>query len=811
MKRAVLAACAAAAAATVGWALAPPDPLGPTRPVRLDAWRIVGPGGGGTTRRPAVSPHDPKVAVLGCDMTGAYVTADGGASWRMFNLGSVPSAFAFDPRNPSVIYAGAEGVYKSEDAGRSWRLVLPDPGQGTVERSIGDHGDRVFFTSDPAYPGSGRSVTVHAIAVDEDDASHVLVAASAADSPVPGTPASPTLLIESRDGGRRWSRTAEIGPERIFAIDATSANRGPGIRAIGESGVHVVRAGTPWEHHAAPGGARFTSGSLARDPRSGVVFAYATVPLARGGGAVAGGIQVSDDEGRSWKARSGALLDAVREVGRGEGWGTAKGSLPSLGPIAASAHVPLVAYVGLRGIVLPGRGEAPWNGIAKTSDGGASWSVVHAESDRPSANLAASWIEPRAQEDAYSVWFDSPYDIAVGPNAPDVAFATDLFRAYRTVDGGATWAQANSEKRGEDRWTTRGLDVTTTYGVQFDPHDAKRVFIPYTDIGLFRSEDGGESWTGSTTGIPREWRNTTYWLAFDPEVKDLVWGGFSGTHDLPRPKMWRRTDPSRFKGGIAISTDGARHWAVSNRGMEESAITHVLVDPRSPKESRTLYATAFGRGVYKSTDGGRSWELRNQGLAPDPRNQPFAWRLTLDGKGALYLVVARRSERGRIGDSDDGALYRSTDGASSWSRLALPPGTNGPNALTVDPDDPRRLYLSAWGVTHPDGDTGGGIFLSTDAGASWRSVLSEAQHVYDVTIDPRDPRILYMCGFDQAAYRSADRGETWTRIRGYNFKWGQRVIADPQDASSIYVTTFGGSVWHGPAAGDPTAAEDVLK
>src|SRR5262249_7975119 len=163
--------------------------------------------------------------------------------------------------------------------------------------------------------------------------------------------------------------------------------------------------------------------------------------------------------------------------------------------------------------------------------------------------------------------------------------------------------------------------------------------------------------------------------------------------------------------------------------------------PRSPKESRTLYATAFGRGVYKSTDGGRSWELRNEGLAGDPRNQPFAWRLTLDGKGALYLVVARRSERGRVGDSDDGALYRSTDGASSWSRIALPPGTNGPNALTVDPEDPRRLYLSAWGVTHSDGDTGGGVFLSTDAGATWRSVLSQAQHVYDVTVDPRDPRI----------------------------------------------------------------------
>ncbi|HSD26601.1 MAG TPA: hypothetical protein VLL75_04810 [Vicinamibacteria bacterium] len=797
------------ATATAAVARATAGKPGPTRPARLDAWRVIGPGGGGTMRRPAISPHDSKVVVLGCDMTGAYITHDGGDSWRMFNLGSVPTAFAFDPARPQTLYAGAEAVYRSDDAGRTWRMVLPDPAKRTVARSIGDHGDRVLFTDDPAYPGSGRSVTVHAIALDEDDPARVFVAASAADSPVPGTRASPTILAGSSDGGRTWSRVTALGSERVFALQAEGGAGQSRVRAIGETAVYEG-TGASWERFPAPG-ARLTSGSFGRDPRSGVVLAYATLPLGPGPTGNTGGVQVSEDGGRTWRAANGSLLDAVRDVGGGESWGPARGSRPSIGPVAVSARFPLVAYVGLRGIVLPGRGDAPFNGIAKTTDGGRAWAVVHAESDRPSLNLAGSWIEPRAQEDGHSVWFDSPYDIAVAPNDPDVAYATDLFRTYRTTDGGRTWAQVNSESRGDDRWTTRGLDVTTTYAVQLDPHDPRRVFIPYTDIGLFRSEDGGETWTGSTTGIPTAWRNTTYWLAFDPEVKDLVWGGFSGTHDLPRPKMWRRTDPKHFRGGVAVSTDGARHWTVSNEGMEESAVTHVLLDPRSPKGSRTLYAAAFGRGVYKSTDNGRTWALRNTGLAPDPRNQPFAWRLALAGDGALYLVVARRSERGRIGDRDDGALYRSTDGAEHWVAMTLPTGTNGPNGLTVDPADPRRLYLSAWGVTHPDGDAGGGIFLSADGGAAWRNVLPEAQHVYDVTADPRDPRVLYACGFDQGAFRSTDRGETWTRIRGFNFKWGQRVVVDPADPSKIYVTTFGGSVWHGPAAGDPNATEDVVR
>jgi hypothetical protein len=231
------------------------------------------------------------------------------------------------------------------------------------------------------------------------------------------------------------------------------------------------------------------------------------------------------------------------------------------------------------------------------------------------------------------------------------------------------------------------------------------------------------------------------------------------------------------------------------------------VDPTSPKGKRTLYAAGFGRGLYKSVDGGATWARKNVGIE---QPQPFAWRTIRAADGTLYLIVARRSERGEIGDERDGALYRSIDGAEHWVRLTLPKGTNGPNGLAVDPSDPRRLYLAAWGRATPGGDTGGGIFASADGGQEWKSVLPDYQHVYDVTIDPRDPTVLYASGFDQSALRSADRGETWTRMRGCNFKWGQRVIPDPGDRSKIFVTTYGGGVWHGPELGDPAAAEDVV-
>jgi hypothetical protein len=354
---------------------------------------------------------------------------------------------------------------------------------------------------------------------------------------------------------------------------------------------------------------------------------------------------------------------------------------------------------------------------------------------------------------------------------------------------------------------SRGLDVTTTYGVHFDPFDPRRVFVSTTDIGLFRSDDDGATWIGSSRGVPKEWRNTTYWVAFDPEERGLAWAGFSGTHDLPRPKMWRRTDPDTFRGGVGISTDAGRTWTPSWHGAPEGAVTHVVLDPSSPRGRRTLYACVFGRGLYKSTDGGRSWAAKNAGIT---QKQPFAWRLTPAGDGTLYLVVARRSEAGRIGDEGDGALYRSRDGGERWERMALPPGVNGPNAVTVDPGDPRRLYLSAWPVATPGGDTGGGLLQSEDAGATWTRLRPASEYVYDLTLDPRDPAVMYFTGHGQAAWRSADRGRTWARLRGFNFKQGTRVVPDPSDPSKVYVTTFGSFVWHGPAAGDPNAVEDVI-
>jgi photosystem II stability/assembly factor-like uncharacterized protein len=439
-------------------------------------------------------------------------------------------------------------------------------------------------------------------------------------------------------------------------------------------------------------------------------------------------------------------------------------------------------------------------GVAKTENAGDSWELVWKEAGAAAPNVHDAWITP-----LFGVgWGENPLEIGVADQDPNLAYGTDLGRTMKTTDGGGNWWAAYSRKISSGEWVSTGLDVTNVYGIQFDPFDSDRQFLTYTDIGLFRSEDGGATWQSSTTGVPAEWRNTTYWLAFDPKVRGRMWSVNSYTHDLPRPKMWRRQDPARYKGGVCASDDGGRTWKKSNTGMDETAATHILLDPNSPSDARVLYVAGFGRGVYKSSDGGKTWSPKNQGIT---RKQPFAWRLSLASDGTLYVVIARRSEDGSIGNAGDGALYRSKDGAEHWEAVSLPKDVNGPNALTIDAKSSQRLYLAAWARASGTHGDGGGVYLSEDGGSTWRQVFDGDRHVYDVTLDPKDANVLYASGFESSAWRSTDRGEHWTRIPGFNFKWSYRVIPDPVDRNKIYVSTFGGSLWHGSLLGRDEAVD----
>ena len=720
----------------------------PSRVRASRPYTVIGPGGGGAMFNPTISPHNPAEVLVSCDMTGAYISHDGGHSWRMFNLRGAIQLFAFDPVQPHVIYAANHALWRSNDDGESWNLLWPKP---TTIRGVhmnSDHAEEnILAAPDPI----GEIVS---LAIDPQNSHRLYAGTNNQKKPA---------LFSSTDDGRTWKKETDLPdtPHHIW-IDPNSTRASRTLYVAGKQWVTVRQQGH-WRPRPTPGEASFTDISVGFASPTTATF-YATSGTQ---------IFVSHDAATTWTSSplpgSGAEIRAV----------------------ATSRNHPQIAYASYSQLQLDGR---KWLGVARTSDAGVHWQLVWKEDTTVAPNVHDAWIAQQFGPD----WGENPLALVVADQDPKLVYGTDLGRTMVTTDGGGNWQAGYSTKNARGAWTSTGLDVTNSYGYLVDPFDSNRRFIPTTDVGLFRSEDKGLSWTRSLLGVPEDWSNTTYWLVFDPEVRNKMWAVMSGTHDLPRPKMWRKTSTDTYQGGVCVSIDGGRTWKPSSEGMTQTAPTHILIDPTSPKNHRTLWVAAMGRGVYKSTDDGSTWTLKNSGIT---QRDPLAWRLTRGVNGTLYLVVARRSEDGSIGTASDGALYQSKDGADSWTPVALPAGTNGPNGIAIDPQDFRRLYLAAWGRATPGKSIGGGIFVSADAGATWQPGLTRDQHVYDVTIDPHNPSILYAAGFESSAWRSVDRGNHWIRIPGFNFKWAQRVVPDLDDPNMIFITTFGGGVWHGPSHG----------
>jgi len=740
-------------------------------------WRGIGPGGGGAMFIPTIDPHDPAHVLVASDMTGAFVTTDGGASWRNFNLRTVVNDYEFDPSSPGTVYAGNNGLFRSGDGGKRWKLIYPDPANVIAEHMAGDHAEQWFETVD----GMPDNQIVK-IRVDPSNSSHIWIGLSQL------WWEEPSKLLVSHDRGATWQVVIQSFSGKVMAIfPGTWWGKPDEVIVITDktclrfseiTGKYTIFLLPDMPLIAVDGG----SGS------EGSVF-YALSSMRQESGMVVGGLYRSTDLGATWKSLRTNLWNGA-------------GVVPSYITLASCRSKPEVVYISCGSY-----GDGSNYGIFKSADKGETWKWSYQAdwSKVLSKNYSESWMH-RSYGPS---WSGSPVGLGVCPTNSDVCYATDYGTAYHTVNGGTTWEQVYSNNQADNSYATRGLDVTTCYGVHFDPLDSLHLFITYTDIGLFHSYNGGKSWLHSISGVPGDWINTCYWLVFDPTVKNLVWSVWADCHDLPRPKMFTsgKLAQGGYLGGVAVSDNGGRTWRASNAYMPMNTVcTHILLDPTSTVGSRTLYVCGFSSGVYKSTDGGKSWSQASNGIGSN-RN---AWRMVRLPDGTLYLLVARGLENNNV---IDGVLYRSDDAAANWKVVALPQGVNAPNDLIYDPSDPKRMYLSSWPTedrsVQPRIERHGGLYRTEDGGTTWKLVFREDTHVYAAAVDPENPSTVIINTFDSAAFRSDDRGETWYRLRGYNFKWGHRPVFDPHHPGMLYLTTFGGSVFYGPAAGVPSAFEDI--
>lgn len=310
-------------------------------------FRVIGPGGGGAMFNPTISPHDVNTVLVSCDMTGSYISHDGGRTWRMFNLRGVVNFFVFDPRDPKTMYAHATGLWRSRDGGETWHLVDPAPSTVRGVKMNSDHADEtILAASDPL----GE---IYAMAIDPADSGDLYVAA--------GSRENPSLYV-SRDSGKTWQKQAELtsGVRRIW-VDPHSP-QGARKLFLGGAKALTVATGSDVKNLSFPAPAT----DLALGFGSGAQPVVYVTSLK--------GAFVSTDGGENW--RQCAL----------------PGNGAKVRATATSLHHPETAYLSYSDLALDGK---TWLGVAKTENSGADWKLVWKESSGPASNVHDDWITPR--------------------------------------------------------------------------------------------------------------------------------------------------------------------------------------------------------------------------------------------------------------------------------------------------------------------------------------------------------------------------------------------------------------------------------
>lgn len=765
-------------------------------PVSSAEWVRLGPGGGGSTFLPTFSYHDPAHFAVKCDMTGAYFSGDAGQSYQMVNFPGGVGGFAYDPLDSNIIYCGAAALHKSEDGGKNWKTIFPVSEEILDSVYLGDHADFSYKTSPGSlYPGKPDEGTRLAnLAVDFENNQQISFSIGSG-------------LYYSQDAGQNWKQQDFL--EMISAIFPTDAGL---LVLTSTQGALFDPATQQVDSFPLPKAMQpafsFAFGQLDSGLKS---VLYALHHAGQEGEFGLSEVWKSTDMGAAWEKVSHPLLEN-RE----------NNYLPSFSNIAVSRFDGDHAYL-VCDRLLENKGEdtrGHWYGVLATVDSGTSWewkikagggsSDYTVRDGKEAQNIQDSWVK-----EAFGGEFIRFIEVGVAPFDGEKALVTDWYRVLQTKNGGDAWNEAYSEKQEEGSCISRGLDVTTAYGVHVDPFDPHHIAISYTDIGYHHSKNEGESWFRSVEGVPVAWDNTCYGMVFDPDVQGKVWSVWSSLHDFPRGKMTRNPEWKNYsRGGVCVSENGGDSWAVSSEGLGENApATSIVLDPNSEPGNRTLYATVYNKGVFKSTDDGKNWILKNVGIEA----AGGFWQVEFQPDGGLLLVTTPTPQhlagkRGR--EVYWGAVYYSSNGADSWEKLPLPAKIKFPNHIVTDPTNSNRLLLSCWGditlsdlvgrgVAESTGenthfDLDGGLWLSEDRGQHWTNIFDKEAYVYAATIDSYHPDHFYLNTFNHGTWKSTDGGSNWRKLPGYDFHWGHQVIIDPADREKVYLTTFGGSVWHGP-------------
>lgn len=308
---------------------------------------------------------------------------------------------------------------------------------------------------------------------------------------------------------------------------------------------------------------------------------------------------------------------------------------------------------------------------------------------------------------------------------------------------------------GQDSWETvsKGLpDDVRVYCITPVPGAPTTLYLG-AEQGVFRSMDGGESWTDMKA--PVEGR-PVYCLHLDSKDPTTVYAG---------------SDPV----AICKSSDGGESWRRLPTVQPEGAITgcfpvRVLKIAVDPTNSDHIYAALEVGGVVRSLDGGESWEDISAGLLELAKKPHLSNCILSDnlneGMMDLHALTVSAEQPGTVWVANRMGLFVSKDRGDHWEEYGIGKYSDLQYGrdIMVSPHDPK-VFVAA--LSDSSRGHAGSVYRSTDVGKSWQRLdhdVSIDSTVMTVTVSPNDPDRVFCAARLGQVFGTEDGGATWTEL-----------------------------------------------